>query len=65
MAPRPDVVTRVFMLFRGVAAEEVNLWAAAGDRVGTVDWAEVVGVRPGARDASVFRVLEWGAKEVL
>ncbi|KAI1797045.1 hypothetical protein LXA43DRAFT_500331 [Ganoderma leucocontextum] len=65
VTPSPDIVTRVFMLFRGVAAEEANLWAAASERVGKVDWVGTVGVRPGAWDASVFRVLEWGAMEVL
>ncbi|KAH9934083.1 uncharacterized protein BXZ73DRAFT_100921 [Epithele typhae] len=67
--PAPDVVTRVFMLFRGVseAEAEAGEWAAARARAvdGGVDWAEVVGVRPEATDAGVFRVLEWGAMEVL
>ena len=65
--PKPDVVTRVFMLFRGVAAEdaEEKMWSAARARVGEVDWVEVVGVHMGARDENRFRVLEWGAMEVL
>ena len=45
---------------------EVLLWADARRRVATVDWAAVVGVRASdARDTSLFRVLEWGAIEVL
>ncbi|PIL28585.1 hypothetical protein GSI_08626 [Ganoderma sinense ZZ0214-1] len=65
--PAPDVVTRVFMLFRGVSAEEAEgpAWSAARARVGEVDWVKVVGVQAGAWDASRFRVLEWGAMEVL
>ena len=65
--PKPDVVTRVFMLFRGVAAEdaEEKMWYAARTRVGEVDWVEVIGVHVGARDENRFRVLEWGAMEVL
>ena len=63
--PKPDVVTRVFMLFRGVDAEAAEMWTAARERVGSVDWRSVVGVRPEASDETRFRVLEWGAMEVL
>ncbi len=65
VTPAPDVVTRVFMLFRGVAAEDVDELLAARERVGRVDWVEVVGVAPSALDSTRFRVLEWGAMEVL
>ncbi len=65
--PAPDVVTRVFMLFRGVSAEDAEgpTWSAARARVGEVDWVKVVGVETGAWDESRFRVLEWGAMECL
>lgn len=63
--PAPDVVTRVMMLFRGVPAADADVWSAARSRVGDVDWAAVVGVKPEAMDESRFRVLEWGAIEVL
>ena len=64
--PRPDVVTRAMMLFRSVGEGEVLLWADARRRVATVHWAAVVGVRASeAQDTSLFRVLEWGAIEVL
>ncbi|PIL35424.1 hypothetical protein GSI_02151 [Ganoderma sinense ZZ0214-1] len=65
--PAPDVVTRVMMLFRGVPAAEAesSVWSAARARVGEVDWAGVVGVKPEATDEGRFRVLEWGAMEVL
>ncbi|KAI0719874.1 hypothetical protein C8T65DRAFT_635464 [Cerioporus squamosus] len=65
VTPVPDVVTRVFMLFRGVAAEDVDEWSGASERVGSVDWVKVVGVAPSALDTRRFRVLEWGAMEVL
>ncbi|KAI1782990.1 hypothetical protein LXA43DRAFT_1135999 [Ganoderma leucocontextum] len=47
--PAPDVVTRVFMLFRGVSAEDAEdpTWSAARARVGEVDWVKVVGVEAG------------------
>ncbi|KAI1787044.1 ubiquitin-domain-containing protein [Ganoderma leucocontextum] len=65
--PAPDVVTRVFMLFRGVSAEDADhpMWSAARARVEEVDWVNIVGVEAGAWDESRFRVLEWGAMEVL
>ena len=62
VSPAPDVVTRVFMLFRGIAEEDVGEWKDARARV---DWVDVVGVSPAAQDRSLFRVLEWGAMEVL
>ncbi|KAI1796964.1 hypothetical protein LXA43DRAFT_496371 [Ganoderma leucocontextum] len=63
--PAPDVITRVMMLFRGVPAADADVWSAARNRVGQVDWAAVVGVEPEAADERRFRVLEWGAIEVL
>jgi hypothetical protein len=68
IAPVPDVVTRVFMLFRGVAVGDVGLWEAASARAasdGATFWANVVGVNAArATDSSLFRVLEWGGMEV-
>ena len=65
--PAPEVVTRVFMLFRGVDAEDAEdaTWSAARERTAEVDWVEIVGVKVEAWDQSRFRVLEWGAMEVL
>ncbi|KAI1782991.1 hypothetical protein LXA43DRAFT_374932 [Ganoderma leucocontextum] len=65
--PKPDVVTRVFMLFCGLAADEAmsTTWEEARVRAGTVNWVSVVGVRKEAWDGMLFRVLEWGAMEVL
>jgi hypothetical protein len=69
VSPTPDVVTRVFMLFRGVRSDDVVLWAAAAARAaaedGTTFWSNVVGVDAvRASDRSLFRVLEWGGMEV-
>ncbi|KAF9035338.1 hypothetical protein BDZ89DRAFT_1062086 [Hymenopellis radicata] len=68
IVPKPDVVTRVFMLFRRVKEEEVDLWPAASARASEpVDfWRDVIGVEKRERqsDASLFRVLEWGGMEV-
>lgn len=66
--PQPDVVTRVFMLFKGVSENYLDSdWskavARAGDDVGW--WRDVVGVNiEQARDSQLFRVLEWGGMEV-
>ncbi|GAA6019730.1 hypothetical protein JCM10207_009245 [Rhodosporidiobolus poonsookiae] len=59
--PQPDVVTRVFLLFKGVEAGEAEGWRKADG----VDWAEEVGVElDKATDTGLFRVLEWGGMEV-
>ena len=67
VTPKPDVVTRVFMLFRGLAADEAlsATWEPARVLAANVDWVGVVGVRKEAWDEALFRVLEWGAMEVL
>jgi len=69
ITPAPDIVTRVFMLFRGVAAGDLGLWEPARARAAEADgatfWAGVVGVDAGrAADSGLFRVLEWGGMEV-
>jgi len=33
----PDIITRVFMLFRGVAVGDLGLWEAASERAAAVD----------------------------
>lgn len=66
--PTPDVVARIFMLFKGVKANELPVWSEAFGRA-TEDvgrWADVVGIDLGkVRDAGLFRVIEWGGMEVL
>jgi hypothetical protein len=70
ISPAPDVVTRVFMLFSGVAPGDLGLWEQATARVtaedgGAAFWARIVGVNLArALDHSLFRVLEWGGMEV-
>jgi len=69
VSPAPDVVTRVFMLFRGVAADDLGFWEQAAARAtaedGVTSWANVVGVDlVRASDRGLFRVLEWGGMEV-
>ena len=70
ISPSPDVVTRVFMLFRGVCSDDVGLWAPAAVRAtaedGATFWTKVVGVDVvRASDSTLFRVLEWGGMEVV
>jgi len=69
ISPKPDVVTRVFMLFKAVSEDVLeSKWpcaiARAGDDVGW--WTDVVGVNlDQALDSRLFRVLEWGGMEVI
>ncbi|KAG1851694.1 hypothetical protein F4604DRAFT_1933975 [Suillus subluteus] len=68
IAPQPDVVTRVCMLFKGIRKEHLEIWANAQMQAekDVAWWVDVVGVDPArAGDATLFRVLEWGGMEVL
>ncbi|KAG2062893.1 hypothetical protein BDR04DRAFT_1111935 [Suillus decipiens] len=68
ISPQPDVVTRVFMLFRGIFKEHLANWSNAHMRAekDVAWWVDVVGVDVArAGDTALFRVLEWGAMEVL
>jgi len=69
VSPAPDVVTRVFMLFRGVDPRDLGHWTQAAARATTEDgatlWARVVGVDAvRGSDRGLFRVLEWGGMEI-
>ncbi|BGP11920.1 hypothetical protein JCM10049v2_007840 [Rhodotorula toruloides] len=60
--PKPDVVTRVFLLFKGVDAVEASEWK----KLDEIDWVKEVGVQVDkVTDESLFRVLEWGGMEVV
>ena len=68
VSPAPDIVTRVFMLFRGVAPGDLGFWSRAAARAiaedGATFWANVVGIDSArASDPRFFRVLEWGGME--
>ncbi|RXW12321.1 hypothetical protein EST38_g13533 [Candolleomyces aberdarensis] len=67
LEPTPDVIARIFMLFRGVDGDNLDIWAEASVR--TKDevefWKDVVGIDVDRlQDASLFRVVEWGGMEV-
>ena len=67
ITPTPDIVTRVFMVFRGVE-DDIREWTYAIERaeVDVTFWRDVVGVdAQAAQDASLFRMLEWGGMEVI
>jgi hypothetical protein len=70
ISPAPDIVTRVFMLFRGVPTGDLGFWEQAATRATTADggaafWTRVVGIDPvRASDRDSFRVLEWGGLEI-
>jgi hypothetical protein len=69
VSPVPDIITRVFMLFRGVRLDNVGVWASVVARAtvedGAAFWMKVVCVDAvRASDHTLFRVLEWGGIEV-
>ncbi|KIJ91690.1 hypothetical protein K443DRAFT_135456 [Laccaria amethystina LaAM-08-1] len=67
ISPAPDIITRVFMLFKGVDEGLLSDWPLARDRAHrSADfWKDVVGVNyERSMDESLFRALEWGGMEV-
>lgn len=67
ISPQPDVVTRVFMLFKGIRKEHLADWSHAQIQAekDVSWWVDVAGVDLAkASDMVLFRVLEWGGMEV-
>ncbi|KAJ7253391.1 ubiquitin family protein [Mycena haematopus] len=65
--PKPDVVTRIFMLFTGVTDEDRLEWSLADLRANEDGawWKDVVGIEEmRMKDEGLFRVLEWGGMEI-
>ena len=65
--PSPDVTTRVFMIFTGVAEGELQNWTTASCRASedAAHWRKIVGVDlERSSDVNLFRVLEWGGMEI-
>ncbi|KAG8684721.1 hypothetical protein FRC11_011690 [Ceratobasidium sp. 423] len=63
ITPAPEITTRVFMLFMGVQESDLGAWETAW--VSAEEWSRIVGVDTAkAKDASLFRVLEWGGMEI-
>ncbi len=65
--PKPDVVIRVFMLFKRVCEDELDEWEGALSRASEDAelWKGIVGVdTERMKDEKLFRVLEWGGMEV-
>ena len=65
--PAPDIITRVFMLFKGVDEGLLSDWPQACNRAhhSASFWKDVVGTNyERSMDESLFRVLEWGGMEV-
>ena len=70
VSPKPDVVTRIFMLFKGISQEEIRAkyWSKATARTeeDVSIWQDIVGADfAKAKDEALFRVLEWGGMEII
>lgn len=66
VSPKPDAVTRIFMVFQGVPKEQLHAWAPAVERAqeDVQRWKEIVGVDEAKQlDPTLFRVVEWGGME--
>lgn len=66
ITPKPDIVTHVFMLFRGLTMDDLADWGEAVERADSeIDWRTIVGADvEGMQRENLFRVLEWGGMEV-
>ncbi|QRV96151.1 polyubiquitin-C [Ceratobasidium sp. AG-Ba] len=65
--PAPDVVSRVFMVFKGVEKSQLGAWSEAHTRASMNPsmWTDIVGIKLDmAKDEKLFRVLEWGGMEI-
>lgn len=69
VTPTPDVVVRIFMLFKGLKEADVDThWSAAAAKadLGPSHWKGTVGLYgQSLTDDSLFRILEWGGMEIL
>jgi hypothetical protein len=68
ISPKPDITTRIFMLFKCVSEDQLVNWSVAKSRAeeDVIWWRDIVGVDVAqAGDAELFRVLKWGGMEVL
>ncbi|KAF7293238.1 Ubiquitin family protein [Mycena chlorophos] len=65
VVPTPNVITRIFMIFRALDADDRELWEGKEQRE-AVMWRAVVGVpeKKQQTDSALFMVLEWGGMEV-
>ena len=59
------VFTRLFLMFRGVTDDELNMFAGAGEKeANQVNWRERIGWSELSKDPTQFRVLETSVLEV-
>lgn len=63
--PQPDVVTRIFMVFKAVPSVKRLATCTFGHGEPRHRWLDQVNVDPLAFDRSKYRVLEWGGAEIL
>lgn len=63
ISPPPDIVTRVVVLYDDVSEHDLGSWTSARERAkaGPDYWKAVAGFDERARDANLYRALEWRA----
>lgn len=63
--PKPDVVTRIFMVFKAVPSVKRLATCTFGRGDPRPRWLDQVNVDPLAFDRSKYRGLEWGGAEII
>ena len=60
----PVTYTRIFLMWRGVADDELPLFSASGEKEAAVkDWKGMLGIEDEVPDTAKFRVLETSIME--
>lgn len=62
VTPKPDVLIRIFLLFKGVRTEDWNDWQGVTEQ--SFDWQRVVGIKDTSPNPELFEVREWGGMQV-
>lgn len=61
----PCVFTRLFLIFRGISEDDMEIFSGAGEKEANAqNWREAVGWSENSKDASLFRVLETSVLEI-
>ena len=61
----PCVFTRLFLIFRGVPEDDMEIFSGAGEKEANAqNWREVVGWTESSKDTTLFRVLETSVLEI-
>lgn len=62
VTPKPDAVTRIFMLFKGINREDWHKWQGVTEK--KFNWRNVIGIDNAVPSPDRFEVIEWGGMQL-